>query len=116
VDFSEIEYLLDQGHKDAAAVMCGGELEKHLRKLFVSNGVDVFLTPGSGGEPWPKKAEQLNAELANINVYGKLDQKNITSWLDLRNKAAHGEYHKYNEEQVSVIIQGVREFMTRYPA
>jgi hypothetical protein len=35
VDFSEIEFLLDQGHKDAAAVMCGGELEKHLRKLCV---------------------------------------------------------------------------------
>lgn len=98
VDFSEIEFLLDQGHKDAAAVMCGGELEKHLRKLCVSNGVDVFLTSGSGGEPRPKKAEQLNAELASINVYGKLDQKNITSWLDLRNKAVHGEYYEYNEE------------------
>ena len=116
VDFSEIEFLLDQGHKDAAAVICGGELEKHLRKLCVYNGVDVLLTPGSGGEPRPKKAEQLNAELASINVYGKLDQKNITSWLDLRNKAAHGDYHEYNAEQVSLMIQSVREFVTRYPA
>ncbi len=116
VDFSEIEFLLDQGHKDAAAVMCGGELEKHVRKLCVSNGIDVFLPPSSTGEPQPKKVERLNAELASINVYGKLDQKHITSWLDLRNKAAHGDYHEYNEEQVSLMIQGVREFMTRYPA
>ena len=116
VDFSEIEFLLDQGHKDAAVVMCGGELEKHLRKLCVSNGIDVFLPPSSTGEPQPKRVERLNAELASINVYGKLDQKHITFWLDLRNKAAHGEYHEYNAEQVSLMIQGVREFMTRYPA
>ncbi len=116
MDFSEVDLLLDQGHKDAAAVMCGSELEKHLRKLCVNNGVDGFLPTGSGGEPRPKRAEQLNAELASINVYGKLDQKHITFWLDLRNKAAHGEYHEYNQEQVSVMIQGVREFITRYPA
>ena len=116
VDFSEIEFLLDQGHKDAAAVMCGGELEKHVRKLCVGNGVDVFLPPKSAGEPQPKRVEQLNAELASINMYGKLDQKHVTSWLDLRNKAAHGDYHEYNEEQVSLMIQGVREFITRYPA
>lgn len=116
VDFSEIDFLLSEGHKDAAAVMCGSELEKHLRKLCVSNGVDVFLTSSSGEEPRPKKTEQLNAELASINVYEKLDQKHITSWLDLRNKAAHGDYHEYNAEQVSLMIQGVREFMMRYPA
>jgi hypothetical protein len=116
VDFSEIEFLLEQGHKDAAAVMCGSELEKHVRKLCVSNGIDVFLPSRSAGEPQPKRAEQLNAELTSINVYGKLEQKHVTSWLDLRNKAAHGEYHAYNKEQVSLMIQGVREFITRYPA
>jgi hypothetical protein len=116
VDFSEIDFLLSEGHKDAAAVMCGSELEKHLRKLCVSNGIDVFLPAGSAGELQPKRAERLNAELASINVYGKLDQKHITSWLDLRNKAAHGDYHEYNAEQVSLMIQGVREFVTRYPA
>ena len=116
VDFSEIEFLLSQGHKNAAAVMCGSELEKHLRKLCVSNGVDVFLPPKNTGEPQPKRAEQLNAELASIQVYGKLDQKHVTAWLDLRNKAAHGEYHEYNAEQVALMIQGVREFLARYPA
>lgn len=115
VDFSEIEFLLDQGHNDAAVIMCGSELEKHLRKLCVNNGIDVFLPSSTTGEPQPKRAERLNAELASINVYGKLDQKHITSWMDLRNKAAHGEYHEYNAEQISLMIQGVREFTTRYP-
>jgi hypothetical protein len=116
VDFSEIAFLLDQGHKDAAAVMCGSELEKHLRKLCVSNGVDVFLPPNSAGEPQPKKAERLNADLASLNVYGKQEQKDVTAWLSLRNSAAHADYHMYNAEQVSLMVQGVREFITRYPA
>src|SRR6266487_3941494 len=116
VDFSEIDFLLSEGHKDAAAVMCGSELEKHLRKLCVCNGIDVFSFLGSTGDPQPKKAERLNAELASTNIYGKLDQKNVTSWLDLRNKAAHGDYHEYNQEQVLLMIQGVREFVTRFPA
>ena len=51
VDFSQMDFLLCQGYKDAAAVMCGGELERHLRKLCVRNGIDAFLPPGSTGEP-----------------------------------------------------------------
>lgn len=115
VDFSDLDFLLNEGHKDAAAVKCGSILETHLRKLCVNNGIETSTTLASGGEAQPKKAERLNADLAGINLYNKLDQKSVTSWLDLRNKAAHGEYHEYNEEQVSMMIQGVREFMTRYP-
>ena len=104
VDFSEIEFILDQGHNGAAVVTCGSELEKHLRKLCVNNGIDVFLPQSNTSEPQLKRVERLNAELASTNVYGKLDQKQITSWMDLRNKAA----------QVSLMIQGVHEFITRY--
>ena len=71
--------MLDQGHKDSAAVMCGSVLEKHLRKLCTNNGLDVFLPPSGSGEPQPKKAERLNAELASINGYGKQEQKDITA-------------------------------------
>jgi len=116
VDFSDVDFLLSEGHKDAAAVKCGSILETHLRKLCVKNAVQTLTTPARGGEAQPKKAERLNADLAAINLYNKLDQKSVTSWLDLRNKAAHGQYHEYNEEQVSLMIQGVREFITRYPA
>jgi hypothetical protein len=116
VDFSEVDFLLDQGYKDAAAVKCGSELEKHLRKLCVSNGIDVLLLPGGTGDPQPKKAERLNTDLAALNVYGKQEQKEVTAWLGLRNSAAHGEYHTYTQEQVALMIQGVREFLSRYPA
>jgi hypothetical protein len=64
----------------------------------------------------PKKADLLNSELAAAGAYSKLDQKSITSWLDLRNKAAHGKYSEYTKEQVVLTLQGVRDFMVRYPA
>jgi len=42
-----------------------------------------------------------------------LDQKNVTAWLDLRNKAAHGLYDQYNREQVETMLKGVIEFSAR---
>jgi hypothetical protein len=65
------------------------------------------------GKPIPKKADLMNSELAGVNVYNKLDQKAITSWLDLRNKAAHGQYSEYTKEQVLLMFQGVTNFISR---
>jgi hypothetical protein len=110
-DFIQMaEYLLSEGYKDPAAVIIGSVLEEHLRQLCVKNG----LPTTAGGKP--KKADQLNADLASASVYSKLDLKSITSWLDLRNKAAHGKYSEYTKEQVQLTIQGIQDFMTRNPA
>ena len=84
--------------------------EERLRKLCDKNGIIV----SQGGKP--KKADALNAELAGANVYSKLDQKNVTAWLDLRNKAAHGKYIEYTKDQVALLIQSARDFITRNPA
>jgi hypothetical protein len=40
----------------------------------------------------------------------------VTAWLDLRNKAAHGQYADYTKEQVALTLQGVRDFISRHPA
>jgi hypothetical protein len=111
-DFLEMaDYLLGQGYKDPAAVIVGSVLEEHLRKLCLKNGLDVLKSDGS-----PKKADTMNAELAGANIYSKLDQKSVTMWLDLRNKAAHGNYTEYTKEQVGLMLQGVRDFASRYLA
>lgn len=110
-DFLEMaDHLLSQGYKDPAAVMAGSVLEEHLRKLCDKSGVPTAV--GST----PKKADLLNSELTGASVYSKLDQKSITAWLDLRNKAAHGKYSEYTKEQVQALQDGVRHFMVRYPA
>lgn len=110
-DFLEMaEHLLKEGFKDPAAVLCGSTLEEHLRKLSAKNGIAVLRPDGS-----PKKSNALNDELAAA-VYSKLDQKSVTAWLDLRNKAAHGQYSDYTKDQVSLLLQGVRDFIARLPA
>jgi hypothetical protein len=114
-DFLEqATYLLSANWKDAAAVMVGGVLEEHLRQLCRKHGVETEIIKESGKKV-PKKADRLNADLYKQDVYGSLDQKNVTGWLDLRNSAAHAEYDQYTKEQVSLMCQGVTDFMVRVP-
>lgn len=114
-DFLEMsQHLLDEGYKDASAVIAGSSLEAHLRQLCAKCGVDTTVTTSSGLKP--KKADRMNADLYNKKGYSDLDQKNVTAWLDLRNKAAHGEYDKYTSDQVGLLISGIRDFITRNPA
>jgi hypothetical protein len=115
-DFLEMaEHLLDQGYKDAAAVLIGGVLEGHLRKLCGKSGVDTEFV-ASSGDLRLKKADRMNADLAKSGVYSKLDQKNVTAWLGLRNSAAHGHYDDYSEDRVKLLLQSIRDFLARYPA
>lgn len=115
-DFPEMaEHLLEENYKDPAAVIIGSVLEEHVRKLCTKTGISVEA-PDSKEISRPKRADTLNSELASANVYNKLDQKNTTAWLDLRNKAAHGKYTEYTKEQVAILLQSVRDFITRHPA
>ena len=114
-DFLEMAaYLLENGYKDAAAVIAGSTLEAHLKQLCKRAGLAREVNTSSGTRP--KKADQLKAELSKAAVYGILDQKNVTAWLDLRNKAAYGAYSAYQKEQVVIMVSGIRDFMSRCPA
>jgi hypothetical protein len=106
-------YLLGEGYKDAAAVIIGGTLEEHLRQLCPKYTIDIEVPTSSGLKP--KKADQMNADLSKKSAYTKLDQKLVTAWLDLRNKAAHGEYNEYTKQQVELFLSGVRDFIARIP-
>jgi len=110
-DFMEMaSHLLSNGYKDAAAVIAGSTLESHLKTLAIKNGVPVEV------DDKPLKAERINQELVKATVYTVLDQKNVTAWLDLRNKAAHGDYTAYSAEQVQLLLSSVQDFITRNPA
>ena len=110
-DFLEMaEHLLEQGYKDPCAVLVGGVLEDHLRSLCQGRDIPLQMS----GKP--KKADSMNNDLASASVYSKLDQKNVTAWLDLRNKAAHAQYVEYNADQVHNLLVSVREFTVRIAA
>jgi hypothetical protein len=111
-DFLEMsKHLLDEKYKDASAVMIGSVLEEHLRQLCLKNSIDITFVKGD--DLIPKKANLLNADLTKKGAYGVLEQKNITAWLDLRNRAAHGKYSEYKLEQVDLMYQGVLDFIMR---
>lgn len=110
-DFFEMsKYLLDQRYKDPAAVMIGSVLEEHLRLLCRNHSVQIDFLNNSGNTV-SKKADTLNADLVKAGVYGLLEQKQVTAWLDLRNKAAHGKYSEYSQEHVELMYQGVLNFL-----
>ncbi len=114
-DFIEMaRYLCSEGYKDSSAVIAGSALESHLRNLSGKNEIDVTFE--KDGTEIPKKADRLNSHLAKQSVYSKLDQKNVTAWLDLRNNAAHGHYDEYAQAQVTLLIDGVADFIARHPA
>ena len=111
-DFLEMaEHLLSNGYKDAAAVIIGSSLEAHLRNLATKLGVSLVDSSGR-----TKKADTLNADFVKAGGYNKLEQKNVTAWLDLRNKAAHGKYAEYDLQHVKAMLLSVRDFIARNPA
>lgn len=111
-DYLEMsEHLLNEGYKDAAAVITGSTLEQHLRKLCQKGGIDLKIISGK-----PKKADSMNSELAKQRIFNKTEQKQITTWLGIRNDAAHGNYNAYTTDQVNLFIMGLRDFLDRHPA
>jgi hypothetical protein len=105
-DFLEMAaYLLEQGYKDAAAVLVGGVLEEHLRTVCQRRSIAIEVNDR------PKKAEAMNDDLCAAGAYNLLSKKNVTAWLDLRNKAAHGKYAEYDHRHVDLMLQGVRAFV-----
>lgn len=111
-DFLDMaSHLLENGYKDSAAVMIGGVLEEHLRQLCLKHG--LAADEDKDDRVVAKKSDRLNADLAKAEIYSKLDQKQITAWLNLRNDAAHGKYGEYTMQQVKQLQGGVIEFMTR---
>lgn len=109
-DFLDMtEHLLQEGYKDAAAVLLGAVMEDSLRKIATAHGVN---TVGPNGRPLT--IDPLNVALAKAGVYNALVQKQITSWANLRNDAAHASFAKYDHETVRQMLMFVQKFCADY--
>lgn len=109
-DFLEMaEYLLGEGYKDASAVLLGAVLEDSLRKIADGHGVSTVASSGK-----PLTIDPLNAEVAKTGVYNQLVKKQITTWANLRNDAAHGHFDRYDADQVRQMLIFVQKFCSDY--
>lgn len=107
----QAEYLLSQGYFRASAVVAGVALESHLRKLAEKNSIPITTDEGKY-----IKAESLNGDLLKNTVIDKTMHKSVTSWLGLRNDAAHPDKKEINEGLLEPMIAGIRVFIKKYPA
>lgn len=109
-DFLDMaEHLLNEGYKDACAVILGAVLEDTLRKIAEASNIPVTNQKGK-----PLTIDPLNIEVSKLGIYGPLVQKQVTSWANLRNDAAHGHFDKYDESQVKHMLLFVQKFCADY--
>ena len=97
--------LMDAGYKDAAAVIGGSVLERHLRQMCDTRNISIKKPNGK-----PMSINDLNEELAKANAFNLLKKKQITSWADVRNNAAHGDYGKYTSQDVITTLRDIATF------
>jgi hypothetical protein len=113
-DFLEMaEFLVSETCYDAAAVMAGGVLEEHLRKLCSSQGISLTRTD-SGGRAVNKLAANLNDDLKG-KLYSKTEHDSVKVLIQIRNDGAHTGTGVVDKGRAESIILGIKAFITRYP-
>jgi hypothetical protein len=103
--------LLDGSYLAAAAVIAGGTLETHLRRLVAKNGLSI------NGDGSIAKYDGEIAKARNTgadSIYQVTDSKLVTAWGGIRNEAAHtpGQFTR-SADEVKRMIEGIREFISR---
>lgn len=111
-DFLEMaSELLAKGYKDPAAVIAGSVLEEHIRKLAARNSLSIIDAKGRS-----KGFDTLTIELVKAQQFSEPQRKILAGWYGQRNEAAHGHYANVIEGEVGRMIEGIRDFMVRFPA
>jgi hypothetical protein len=94
--------LLRVGYKSAGAVIAGVVLETTLKDLCAQHKIPTG------------KLDKMNADLVKATAYTLLVQKQITALAQIRNDAAHGNNDKFDDKDVSSMIEAVRRFVTEH--
>ncbi len=105
----QAEELQKNGYKDAAAVIIGAVLERHLRTMCDRSKIDLFKQNGNH-----KAINEMNEDLAKADAYSLFQKKQIIAWADIRNNAAHGKFDAYNGEDVAKFLRDVKDFCNKF--
>jgi hypothetical protein len=103
--------LRTKGYKDAAVVIAGSVLEEHVRKLVARAG--LALTDENGRQ---YSFDALAIALVKSERFSEPQRKLLVGWYAQRTAGAHGRYEDVIEAEVPRMIDGIRDFMVRFPA
>jgi hypothetical protein len=110
----QAEHLMTEGQTGKfdhvpGAVLTGAVLERGLRTLCEQNQVSPKTAKGE-----PKTMNPMIDDLRKAGLFNELKAKQLRSWADIRNKAAHGEFDQFNRKDVEQMIQGTVNFLSDY--
>ena len=95
-------WALDEGSKEAGAILIGSGLEVGLRRIATARNVNISAAKG---------IEDVNKALCDAGAYGPVRRGQVDAWRLLRNKAIHGEHAAYSDAEVRLMVEGVRTFL-----
>lgn len=109
----QAERLLSEGQSGKldhvpAAVLAGAVLEKTLRDLCKRQNPSIPTTKDNGT---PKGMSSMIDDLRKVGLYNELKAKQLRSWADIRNSAAHGQFDEFRRTDVEQMLNGIKEFL-----
>jgi hypothetical protein len=94
-----------------AAVLAGAVLEKALKTLCNEQQPPVSVVNAKGE---PKTLNPLIDELKKAGAFNELKAKQLRSWADIRNAAAHGDFSVFRKADVEQMISAINNFLADY--
>lgn len=110
-DFLDMAVHVREIHPAPALILAGSVLEEHVRKLAEKNEIPVRDDRGRS-----RAFEQIGHDLVREDVFGEPQRKTLSAWYAQRTEAAHGRFESVVDDDAQRIIDGVRDFLARYPA
>jgi hypothetical protein len=96
----QARHLAQNGFKDPAAVLVRVVLEDTLRRLSRENGLDEGAKPAA-----------LNDGLYRNSQLTKVRWRQVQTWLDIGNAAAHGQFESFTHDEVIRMVGDVESFV-----
>lgn len=94
----QAEHLLENGFKDAAAILGRVIIENSLKDIAIKNKIDL---------PEKIKLTELNTRLWKEEIYTKNIWRITQGHIDTGNSAAHGHFDKYDEQLVKDMLNWI---------
>lgn len=94
-----------------AAVLAGAVLEKSLKTMCYQLSPVEPIINDRGAH---LKMNALIDSLKKRKVFNELRAKELRTWADIRNNAAHGNFEEFNKNQVEAMISGINSFLMQF--